>query len=1375
MAKKYVFDAGAKNSEVNEVPGKYKSKFPHEQHAFEKIEAELGNHVELISNYDLHDGQTNQYLECDLILIGTHGLAVVELKHWYGEITVSGSRWFKNGRDEIDPHRHNNYKCKVLKGFCRKTFPFFSSSIYIESIVVLTNPDATVHNASRYDTNKNNPTFDKISTFSKYIKRSIHLKESKLSQSQVKSIADKLRGISEGPKYKGLNIPGYKELVNLTESPHRVEILVQPIGNQLETVKRLRIFSVDSKLGAEEREKQRVKARNSLKALTHISDHSNILKVWDIYHEDGLVIEASDWSKDEGTLEDVIENADRLDRGRALKIIRGIAEGLQAVHDELIIHRDLRPCNIMMFGDTPKLMNFDLSYLPEDERLTVLPEDLEIEDSPYLAPELYLRKPFSEATDLFSLGVIAFELLSGKPPFERRSIEILHMGGRLDEKSRSLMASADIPKPLQELLDALIREKLEDRIDSADDVLELLDGFAVEKPEAHSRPEPNRLLQPEDFFSRYRIESLIDVGREAQVYRARKGENDLLALKLFHQEFMPDQVERIEKIIRSIDSPYVIKCETSFQWEDGRSFLHLELIEGQSLRQQIKENQQPDLQTFAAIGRCLMDAVKAMHHHPDGPFLHNDIKSDNVHLRKMDEPVLLDFGIAGRPGIGIYKGTDAYVAPDLFQEADYDFCVSSDLFSLGITLFEWLCGEKPYRGTPNINSKPESLSVYMDDAPPKLIQWFAKAVAPFRDNRFIDIDEMRSGFDAALEPPVEQRTQAPLASPVILDEVETAGETSTGTGAGENAENPFVAYLNTLHNTSATNEGALAETQALSPFFGTIHVESPLTEIIFDHLTKADGGHVILTGHAGDGKSTVALEVFKRLKEIPMTKPIKKYRDHEKVPFNGFDIHIVKDMSENTREERNIFIQNAADSEGHERWLIISNTGTLLKTFADRAEDQVQELEIENEILGKLQIKDPVSLTAFGTEFFLINLTQMDNVPMAARFFQKLIHNEEWKSCKACEIREHCPIWINWNTLQAASSTTVHRVELVYRMLHEYGKRLTMRQISAHLAYSITSGFNCDVILQMAEYGDVRINEHLFYNRFFGFKGAFPADSAGRLKPVEVLRPYEFGAIPFPELDRSLWKIDPSPPPDVPDMLDEISESLVEQADRTEGAFSARLRQELRRLYYMFGAFPRSEYERKYITIFTGSPLLVEYDLWQKNPPQLNHSRKSDLLNKVLRVLQEQFVGFHLPDSIENNQLFITLNRRDPALRQSVQLLLARIPFFNFQIEMKERNGPKKMKGRSLLVLQDRSMPEPLYLELPFLDYVMMRSSGEIGQQINRAYLDRLERFKARLMDHYKSGSSAGEKLDLLEFTNDGNFKIKELIFDAEKLHVMGV
>ncbi|MCA9651380.1 MAG: serine/threonine protein kinase, partial [Myxococcales bacterium] len=118
-----------------------------------------------------------------------------------------------------------------------------------------------------------------------------------------------------------------------------------------------------------------------------------------------------------------------LDPGRTVGILRQIAKGLAAAHREGIIHRDIKPENIMLIrhqrrDDAVRMLDWGVAAAQADaERGSGV-----MAGTPYyIAPELLLRLPYDHRVDLYSLGCMAYELLTGVPPFERASVtELLH-------------------------------------------------------------------------------------------------------------------------------------------------------------------------------------------------------------------------------------------------------------------------------------------------------------------------------------------------------------------------------------------------------------------------------------------------------------------------------------------------------------------------------------------------------------------------------------------------------------------------------------------------------------------------------------------------------------------------------------------------------------------------------------------------------------------------------------------------------------------------------------------------------------------------------------------------------------------------------------
>ena len=202
----------------------------------------------------------------------------------------------------------------------------------------------------------------------------------------------------------------------LSQHPECIELLARPIGIKARGLHRLRVFRQIQE-DPKERERLRRIALNTLNAVEQIGDNPYILKVWAIQNEDGDIIEVSDWSET-GTLQDLIYEAKgRLPLEQALEMCKNIALGLKEAHKNNIIHRAIKPENILISNNIPKLMNFDLSYQLEDHRLTVIPDASKIKDDGYVAPELLMGGDIDESTDFYSLGVIAYQLLTGEKPF----------------------------------------------------------------------------------------------------------------------------------------------------------------------------------------------------------------------------------------------------------------------------------------------------------------------------------------------------------------------------------------------------------------------------------------------------------------------------------------------------------------------------------------------------------------------------------------------------------------------------------------------------------------------------------------------------------------------------------------------------------------------------------------------------------------------------------------------------------------------------------------------------------------------------------------------------------------------------------------------
>jgi serine/threonine protein kinase len=1094
---------------------------------------------------------------------------------------------------------------------------------------------------------------------------------------------------------------------------------------------------------AEERGRFLRKAHNTLDALAKAGEHPNLLRVWSVPQEQGHVIEGSEWSE-EGTLADLIERSPNgLPWEKALALIHGILTGLSVVHDQAVIHRMLKPENILLCGDIPRLMNFDLAYQFEEDHVTVIPDASALKPNPYTAPEVYHKEEPSEATDLFSVGVVFFELLTGHPPF-RASADLAASGGQLSPAKLNALV-APIPDLARQIIHTLVQAERDKRFQRVEQVLEFLAPARSAEPASLS---PNRELAPGETHDLFEIEALHAKGGHAQIYRAIRGcQQERVALKIFNADVSQDSARSELNAAQAINSPYAVRVESLGHWRNERFFLVQNLVEGPSLRSEIKEAKRPTVERFVEVAQALLQALAQLHQRKvngdSAPMLHNDIKPDNILLRAPNHPVLIDFGVASEPRVATYVGTEGYVAPDLRNGADLEFCPSGDLFALGTTLFEWLYGVRPY-DTPVVGAACRDVAGLRPDSVPRGVhEWLVHAVATNKPRRFASADEM---FNALTQAWVEARTPAhapvpsPTPTPPPVSPEARVPEVTFGIEAVSG--NPFLAYLNSLQNTTGSNENSLAETQALNPLFGMIHVPSAVAEFALRRITDNDRRHIILTGHAGDGKSTIGLELYKLLKGLPMHKPLSQpLKAIEEIQLSGQPrVTMVKDMSELAAAER-LQLLTRACSANTERFFIISNTGTLLATFKEMIKGKPgQWPDLENALLQALSARPPSDFSFASGSFDLINLVQVDNLNATLDIFRRMLDDKAWGPCADQPCRHVCPVLKNVRLLRDNWVIIRERVGAVYRRLFEYGDRLTLRQTTAHLAYAITSGLSChDVAGQSLHPISRPITDFLFFNRFWG-EGATVFDNrALQLKAVRVLRKIGAGRQLVPTLERKLWmRGEDEPLPSIPDHLKTVFTSLRQigrKRDGSEGLHPTAARAQLRRLLFFFAQFQSSGLARDYVAAFLNSRMLPEYVAWQSQGGQITNIDRDRLLRNVLHVLQEHFAGLHLPEEVSSfdENLYITLNRHGRDVRQSAQVVLARLNRSDFTLALKEEAWSGISSRFHLLLTEARSNAR-LKLELPFLDFVMQRHTGDIATSIQAGYLDRLERFKAQLL-----------------------------------------
>jgi serine/threonine protein kinase/tetratricopeptide (TPR) repeat protein len=293
----------------------------------------------------------------------------------------------------------------------------------------------------------------------------------------------------------------------------------------------------------------------------------------------------------------------------------------------------------------------------------------------------------------------------------------------------------------------------------------------------------------------YRITAKIGEGGMGEVYRAHDERLDRdVAIKVLHEAVAQDadrlaRFEREAKAVAKLDHPNILAIH-DFGTEEGVTYAVMELLEGESLREVIKGG---GLTPGKAVehAQAIASGLAAAH---DKGIVHRDLKPENVFLTKDGRIKILDFGLAKltlpdqdlstetptatletKPG-GLL-GTVAYMAPEQVQGRPADH--RSDIFALGVVLFEMLTGHRPFGGGTTVETAaailkedPEPISVAAPGVQPALATVVSKCLEKRPEDRFSSAHDLSLTLGAvestATAPPAQERSLISRRWPHVL-------------------------------------------------------------------------------------------------------------------------------------------------------------------------------------------------------------------------------------------------------------------------------------------------------------------------------------------------------------------------------------------------------------------------------------------------------------------------------------------------------------------------------------------------------------------------------------------------------------------------------
>lgn len=577
--------------------------------------------------------------------------------------------------------------------------------------------------------------------------------------------------------------------------------------------------------------------------------------------------------------------------------------------------------------------------------------------------------------------------------------------------------------------------------------------------------------------------------------------------------------------------------------------------------------------------------------------------------------------------------------------------------------------------------------------------------------------------------------------------------------------NNYIKYLNSLNNANSSNENAIAESQISNPYYEKIRVDRNIGQYIIQKI-KHSPNVVILTGHAGDGKTSLLYQILKSL-DVLTGNSISKFQEVHSKQLNT-TIFYVKDMSELNKEEQVSVLKRALDikNQGGSS-ILVSNTGPLLEAFKGLEQTYptgVSITEIEMNLL-KLMDENKGDIGKVGKhDVLLINIARIDNVIIVPRLIRNLLAEELWIECSKCESKQKCPIYHNYLSVKENYVNVEKFISSYYRWLYETDRRLTIRQILSQISYSITGNLTCDDIKNKSN-RNMLFNYH-FSNLFFGYIGVTKSKDALQIRAIQELQNLQLDSKELPNdysifvredfsfLTRTVREIIQ------PTWSHKMRGYTTLSSDLLKSEEARELRKAVRRAQILFGNHDEDSMSNMLDRLF--SPVFSEY--LKIRSKQLSLPEIREIKNKIVKALYTMFVGFPMNNSDEE-VIYLPVNRKEMA--QPVQLLLGKIETSSIYVKQNYITSVyDQEEGYYRLELRFENV-DKFPISLMLLDYFNKVIKGAVSTKLNPSLSHGVDKLKSELYHRYRFKGHQPE-IKILVHTAKGPKIITLEIYDKE-------
>ncbi len=450
---------------------------------------------------------------------------------------------------------------------------------------------------------------------------------------------------------------------------------------------------------------EKLKRRTS--ELTQLK-HPNIVRYYGCFSEQGpfndIHVVVQGFLNGETLKDRLAKSKSGIDVDDGIRIADAALSGLEYISRCGIVHRDIKPGNIFLCNDgSVKLIDFEIS---KQRGGTTTSTAGNIRGSfDYMAPD-FTDPDFhgDERSDVFSMGVVVHEILTGKTPYQR-------LDG--DSKQANFAFLSRWSRALNDGINPIsISSRVKRLLGNASDTLERALNPVREKrfakfSEFRSALSNVKFRTLRNGKNSYRILQFIGKGGFGEVFKARSKSGELVAIKHLLKASYLQRFEREAKIMKKLDDPSFVRLVDSFTMEVGNSIeafivmTFLDGMPGSSLRDAIRKDGLKIEDVLVAFRRYA-HGLKLMH---AAGIFHRDIKPSNLYypINHPAKSSIMDFGIArdlsGTATHGQVPGTLDYMPPEVVL-TDNRGDSRMDIYALGLCFYEALTGKTAYPRLP---------------------------------------------------------------------------------------------------------------------------------------------------------------------------------------------------------------------------------------------------------------------------------------------------------------------------------------------------------------------------------------------------------------------------------------------------------------------------------------------------------------------------------------------------------------------------------------------------------------------------------------------------------------------------------------------------